>query len=101
MNRGLSIYSMFTTVLFLAVIFMMFWLRLARDRQGISLMVFGYNRYNSYTNRGDGALQVKEGGKGTTYSSLEQGSEFVSFEKKDKLKKIIIIAYPRNLFKHF
>ena len=88
-----SIYSMFTTVLLLSVFFMFFCLLLARDRQFISLMVFGDDGYDDM---GERMEQAGDGVEGTEISSSEEGSESASFEKQ-KPKKIIIIAYPRKL----
>ena len=87
-----SIYSMFTTVLLLSVFFMFFCLLLVRDRQFISLMVFGDDGYDDM---GERMEQAGDGVEETAVSYSEEGSE-LSFEQQ-KPKKIIIIAYPRKL----
>ena len=87
-----SIYSMFTTVLLFSVFFLLFCLLLARDRQFISLMVFGDDGYDDM---GERMEQAGDGVEQTAVSNSEEGSE-LSFEPQ-KPKKIIIIAYPRKL----
>ena len=95
-HRGLSIYSIFTTFTHLAVCFGIFWLLLARDRQSISLMVFGYDRYDNSYDIGKRKVRVLNVEQKSRLSSTEHSLDKLSFEQKFRPKKIIIIAYPRK-----
>ena len=97
-HRGLRIYSIFTTFTLLVVSFGIFWLLLARDRQGISMMVFGYDRYDSSYNIGERKVMVLNEKQQARLSSTYQTLDKLPFEQKSKPKKTIIIAYPRKLF---
>ena len=97
-HRGLSIYSIFTTFTLFAVSFGIFWLLLARDSQSISLMVFGYDRYDAKDNIGKRKVQILNLEQQARLPSTEHSVDKLPFVQKFRPKKMIIIAYPRKLY---